>query len=183
LGIPDVDTFIWVGRLDDNKDPLCVLKALSAYTKAGHRYKMYMFYTSIELLEEIQNFISGKGLEEYIELKGNIVHSELELWYSASDFFIAASHSEGSGYALSEAMSCGCIPILTDIPAFSYMTNKGKAGLLFTPGDAEELLQRLLELRVQDRKILQSYVKEVFENRLSFMAIASRMMEIFELKK
>ena len=39
-------------------------------------------------------------------------------YYGAADVFVSGSHSEGSGYALIEAMSAGVVPVVTDIPSF-----------------------------------------------------------------
>ena len=62
-----------------------------------------------------------------------IVQSELEKIYNQHQFFILGSHYEGSGYALLEAMACGCIPIVTNIPSYKFMTNNGDCALLFSP--------------------------------------------------
>jgi len=183
LGIADVETYIWVGRLDSNKDPLCVLKAFRAYAEKGYDFKLYMFYNSEDLLSDIQKFIADSGLQESVELKGSIAHDKLELWYNASDYFVAASYFEGSGYSLCEAMSCGCIPILSDIPSFRYMTAEGRVAALFSPGDENELYQRLEELRHKDLGKMKSKVLEVYENRLSFSAIATKMKVIYGLEK
>ncbi len=183
LGLADIPSFIWVGRLDENKDPLCVLKALSTYAKMGNKFKLYMFYNAENLLNTIKRFVEDNALNDFVELRGKLKHEHLEKWYNASDYFIAASHSEGSGYALCEAMSCGCIPIVSDIPSFRYMTADGKAALLFPPGDAAKLVQRLEELHFRDIGEMESKVIEVYKDRLSFSAIANGFQEIFKLEK
>ncbi len=52
------------------------------------------------------------------------------MYYNSADYFVLGSHYEGSGFSLVEAMSCGVIPIVTDIPSFRMMTNNGKIGTL-----------------------------------------------------
>jgi len=183
LEIPDVLTFIWVGRLDTNKDPMCVLRAFRAYATEHTNFKLYMFYHTQELLEQIKNFIKANGLEDHILLQGKVPNEALESWYNASDFFVAASHSEGSGYALCEAMSCGCIPLVSKIPSFRYMTNQGDVGFLFEPGNHSQLYESLMKIDKNTISVDRKKVLELFKNRLSFQAIARKMKEVYSEKK
>jgi len=68
-------------------------------------------------LQEVNDTIKQSPvLWKAVSLKGKIDNDELSAWYSAADFYISGSHSEGGSYALLEAMACGCIPIVTSIP-------------------------------------------------------------------
>ena len=80
----------------------------------------------------------------------------MQLWYNSADFIISGSHYEGSGVAVTEAMSCGCIPVVTDIPSFRSMTGQGKCGLLFKPGNEQDLLAALLKTKEMDMEIEKS---------------------------
>lgn len=183
LQIPDVQTFIWVGRLDGNKDPMCVLRAFRNYATQHTNFKLYMFYHTEELLEQLKSYIRKYGLENHVLLQGKIPHAALETWYNASDFFVAASHSEGSGYALCEAMSCGCIPIVSKIPSFKYMTNQGDVGFLFESGNHSELYQSLMKIDMNTISVHRNRVLELFQKRLSFQAIARKMEAVYLEKK
>ncbi len=139
--------FLWVGRLNANKDPLCVLAAFEKYLAVKPSAKLYMIYQEHDLEEEVKAFISKSPvLATNVILKGKTDHNEIGDWFSAADYYISASHKEGGGYALLEAMACGCIPVVTDIPSFRMITNNGKLGSLYQPGNAEALLQQLLKL-------------------------------------
>ena len=63
---------------------------------------------------------------------GRLPHERLAAYYSAADIFVSGSHREGSGYALIEAMACGAIPCVTDIPSFRAIT--GGCGALLAGG-------------------------------------------------
>ena len=56
--------------------------------------------------------------------------------------FVSGSHSEGSGYALIEAMSAGVVPVVTDIPSFRAIA--GDCGARWPPGDAGAFADALL---------------------------------------
>lgn len=169
---------IWVGNLDANKDPLCLLHALKKYRENNRNFKLYMFYGKAELLPEVKSFITQNGLQGNVILKGKVAHSALEKWYNAADFFIACSHSEGSGVALAESMACGCIPIVSNIPSFVAMT--GNAGFRFTVGRSENLLMQLHKLDEIDVAEASFESQRQFEKELSFQAIGKKTSKLIK---
>jgi hypothetical protein len=80
-------------------------------------------------------------------------------------------------------MSCGCVPILTDIPAFRAMTGYGKCGLLFRPGDEERLLEVLEESTRLDLSLEKQKVLDQFRSDLSFDAISGKLITILSGKE
>ena len=181
LGYTDKTLFIWVGRLDTNKDPLTILKAFSEYAKQNQDTKLMMVYGTSDLEAEVKLFIEQNLLSSHIDLLGKLEHHLLEEHYNAADYFMLGSRYEGSGYALCEAMACGCIPIVTKIPSFESMTNNGDCGFLFEPGNANELLAILRQLNPREIEVLKSKVLLKFKNDLSFEAIANRISEVAQL--
>jgi glycosyltransferase involved in cell wall biosynthesis len=178
LGIEEENLFLWVGRLNENKDPLLVLSAFRAYKNKNADFKLYMIYGTFEMESEVKKFISGNGMENNVQLVGRVQHQDLEDWYSAADYFIAASHYEGSGIAMCESMACGCIPIVTAIPSFRTMIKEGNCGYLFQPGNADELLTILLNLNFSEKERLKEKVLEQFNNELSLKAIGRKIERI-----
>lgn len=170
--------FLWVGRLDRNKDPFTVLKAFAAYQEQQPAARLYMFYHEAEMLEPVKALIRELKLERAVTLMGYISNKQLEAWYNACDVFISGSHYESTGYALCEAMACGCIPLVTDIPAFRQITASGKAGILYKAGDANDLLNKLQELELLDREQLLEQVIAHFKETLSFEALSDRLKAI-----
>ena len=62
-------------------------------------------------------------------------------------FFVHSSKYEGFGLVIVEAMICGKIVISSDCPIGPReVLNNGKAGILFTVGDAVELSNKIEEL-------------------------------------
>lgn len=178
-GITGDHNFLWVGRLNANKDPLTVVQGFEKYLAINPQAKLYMIYQEEALLPALKIIIGNSGtLKDAVYLRGKVPHAELPDWYSAADFYISGSREEGSGYALLEAMACGCIPVVTDIPSFRKMTAGGKFGFLYEAGNPLQLLKLLISLETIDRKILSDAIADHFSNELSFKAIADKLFVI-----
>jgi len=173
--------FLWVGRLNKGKDPMTIIYAFEKYTIVCPEARLFMIYQTEELLPVIKGKLEeNEHLKKAVILKGKVNHCELETWYNVADFFISGSHKEGSGYALIEAMSCGCIPLVTNIPSFKKITCDGSYGFLFEPGNPESLLSILLNLKNIEREKLSKSIINHFNNSLSFRSIADDLFSICE---
>jgi glycosyltransferase involved in cell wall biosynthesis len=136
-----------------------------------------------KLLQGIESLVSSADWKSRsIVTVGKIAHQQLQPWYSSADFIISGSHYEGSGVAVAEAMSCGCIPIVTDIPSFRAMTGRGKCGFLYKPGDQGQLLELLIAAKGMDLEAERTKVLAQFKNELSFAAIAEKINHIIKLQ-
>ena len=181
LGFTGNHNYLWVGRLNVGKDPITVISAFEKYIISCPEARLFMIFQTEELLPVIKRELEkNQQLKKAVILKGKVKHSELEAWFNAADFFISGSHKEGSGYALIEAMSCGCIPLVTNIPSFKKITCDGTFGFLFEPGNSESLLNILLNLKNVGKEKLSSSVVEHFNHSLSFNSIADELVTICE---
>ena len=169
LGINGTNNFLWVGSLDKNKDPFTLLRAFDKYINHAPAAKLYMIYQDESLLREVRQIIEiSPFLKNTVNLIGKINHEQLPYWFSAADFYISCSFKEGSGYALLEAMACGCIPVITNIPSFKKMTLNGKVGFLYPAGNADVLLTTLQQLSVVNIEEQSAAVEKYFHENCSF---------------
>lgn len=172
--------FLWVGRLNANKDPLTVLKAFKNFSEQLPGAELWMIYGTDDLKNEVSGYINTERMQN-VKLIGTLLHDSLEDYYNAADYFILGSHHEGSGYALCEAMACGCIPVVTDIPSFRSIA--GEEGYLFKPGSDRELYDQLVRLSKEDKNEKQKKILEKFDADLSFGAIGTRISELVKQSK
>ena len=171
--------FLWAGRLNKNKDPLTVVNAFVKFLQFQPTAHLYMIYQTAELLPELQLLINtGKDNCKAVTLVGAMAHQEMQYWFSSADFIISGSHHEGSGTAICEAMSCGCVPIVTDIPSFRFMTANGECGLLYKAGNENALLDALMQTIQMNTEEKRKRTLEHFKNVLSFEAISRRIQEV-----
>jgi glycosyltransferase involved in cell wall biosynthesis len=175
-GVSGNPVFLWVGRLNENKDPLTVVKGFIRFLDHCPGARLYMIYHKSELKEAIESLLATDPVyRQSVILVGRVPHEELPDWFNSADFIIAGSYYEGSGVAICEGMSCGCIPVLTDILPFRMMTANGKCGLLFPPGDVAALVTVLIQTLSMNREEERRKTLEQFHSRLSFEAIARHM--------
>jgi glycosyltransferase involved in cell wall biosynthesis len=174
----DEVVYLWVGGLDDNKDPITAVKAFLKFALTETAARLYMIFQLENLSPQVQQLLAEEPNRDAVVLVGKLDNDELLYWYNSADYFISCSHYEGSGTAVCEAMSCGCVPIVTDIQSFRMMTDKGQCGLLFEAGDHSSLLAALTQSRQIDMDEMRRKVLEHYMARLSFNAIARDIRQI-----
>lgn len=172
LGMIGNANFLWVGRLNENKDPLFVLAAFCRYHEINAGARLYMIYQEDDMLDKVKSFIESNQLNTSVVLKGKVLHDQIATWFSAADIYISASKHEGSGYALIEAMSCGCIPVVTAIPSFNKITAGGEYGFIYHPGDIISVDQAIAKAVDSTSSELPGKIKKHFLQELSFDKIA-----------
>jgi glycosyltransferase involved in cell wall biosynthesis len=178
-GLGGEPLFLWVGRLDRNKDPLAVLAGFEQALLALPRAHLAMIYHTGELLPAVQERLAANpGLREAVSLVGRVPYDQLEPYYHSADYFVLGSHYEGSGYALAEAMACGVFPIVTDIPSFRMMTDQGRLGVLWPVGDAQALAAAMRRAAAQPASPRDT--RQFFEQTLSYPAIAGRALAAYQ---
>jgi len=167
--------FLWVGRLHDHIDPLTVLDGLEILFQKFSSASFYMIHSGGKLFSAVQKKIEGSQiLKQRVHLLGKIDRRKIKIYYDSSDYFVVGSHYEGSVYALSEALSCGCVPIVTNIPTFRIMTDEGKLGALWEPGNKNSFVEAAKIAMNKPLKNEGEACIRFFRENLSFDAIADK---------
>ena len=177
-GVNGSAVFLWVGRLNGNKDPLNVVKAFLRFAAISREARLYMIYQTDELLNEIKQLMNANQYGNNIKLVGKIPHDDLLYWFNSADFLLSGSHYEGSGTAVCEAMACGCVPVVTNIDSFRMITDNGRCGLLYKVANEDALLNALVQTQASSIEEKQQNCLTYFKSTLSFEAIANRIHEI-----
>ena len=171
---------LWVGHLDENKDPLTILEAVRRALQRLPELQLWCAFGSGQLLPQVQRLVrSDRQLAAHVHLLGRVPHEQVETLCRACDFFVLGSHREGSGYALLEALACGLPPIVSDIPSFRALTGEGAVGALVPPGESDALASALVRLAERPRENLRAAVRDHFQRHLSFEAVGARLVEAY----
>ena len=172
-GMSGRPVFAWNARLHPIKDPLTALRGFSLIRRAWPEAKLHMIYYSTEMQTEVLRTIAADpNLSNAVEMRGTIRPGAVEDFFNSADFLIQASLQEVAGYSVLEAMSCGVIPVITDIPSFRAMTDNGRCGILFAVGDHHSMAEQTLRVDLANVALLSRKVRDFFVQSLSYDAIA-----------
>mgnify|MGYP005840337279 CR=1 FL=1 len=108
-------------------------------------------------------------------------NNSLQEMYLRSEFVIQVSISEGFPNALCEAMSFGCIPIISPVGAMPTITNN--IGFTVAKRDTHELtlaIKNALNLNVKDRENLRLQAYAQIVNNFSEMERISKLAKVIE---
>lgn len=93
----------------------------------------------------LRALIAAKGLAGHVTLQGALTDTEVDAHYRQSDIFVMASHYEGYGMALTEALARG-LPIVTTLSGSGAAQLPDSAAQKVEPGDAGALAGALAYL-------------------------------------
>jgi glycosyltransferase involved in cell wall biosynthesis len=172
--------FVWTGRLDPIKDPITALRGFERILDTWPSAELYLHYLTDSLLPDLRDFISARpAMERRVHFRGRAASHEMEDIYNSADFFLQASRREVCGGAVLEAMACGVIPVIADIPSFRALTDTGAYGVLFPPGDDLALADRTIAVPLADVPRLSREIRDHFERKLSFPALAWQLDQVY----
>jgi glycosyltransferase involved in cell wall biosynthesis len=156
------------------------LRAFELIRQQRPAAQLYLYYLTDELRSEMQRFIATRpGLTEHVHFRSRVPRQQMPAIYNSSDFLIQASYREWSGLAVLEAMSCGVIPAVTHIPSFWKMTDGGRYGVLFAPGDHQALAAGVLAIPPDDIPRRSAEVCAWFQRALSFPVLAQQIADAY----
>jgi glycosyltransferase involved in cell wall biosynthesis len=171
---------LWTGNLYPNKDPLTILAGFECLLERAPGARLYMAYRYESLLAQVQARIAASAsLDRAVTLLGEIPHDQIEACYNSADLFVQGSAREGSGAALLDALACGVVPVVTDIPSFRVLTNGGRIGALWPVGDREAFTTALLRIAAQPLAPLSLETRRFFDTTLSFPALGRRAVAVY----
>lgn len=131
-----------IGRLEARKGHECLIRAMSHLAKtlptaslviAGHDPWNYG--------GRLQSLIHDLGLDGSVRLAG--FQSDIPLFLGALDVFAFASHAEGFGQVVVEAMAAGKPVVVSKVAPLTEIVVDGETGLLAEPSDAAEFARAL----------------------------------------
>lgn len=138
--VADKTKVLFMGRLDDQKDPLFFLDGIA----------------SVKNIETVSIRVVGEGIlfTEVVNrieaLKTSEINISLSSWsnspeqiYRDSDIFVMTSRYEGMPLALLEALACGLTCIVPDIPELSEIIDDGINGLVYERRNTHSLASKI----------------------------------------
>jgi len=179
-GLAGDPCLLWVAHLDRNKDPLTVLDGVAMAADQLPGLQFWCCFGRAPLLDAVKARIAGDPrLVGRVHLLGALPHERIERLMSAADYLVQGSHHESTGYSLLEALACGLPPLVTDIPSFHVLTNRGAVGQLWSRGRPESLAAALLKLCAEPRAQQRAAARACFEAQGSLEALGRKLVAAY----
>ena len=142
--MPDIFTFLHVGRMVWQKDQMLLLEACAALRHKGYRFKLLLVGDG-PLRETLIRRINDLCLNDTVQLYGALPKPEVINLYRRTHCFVLSSISEGSPAVLIEAMGEGQPVIAPALRGIPEMLTDGVEGWLFETGNVSALSEAMLK--------------------------------------
>jgi glycosyltransferase involved in cell wall biosynthesis len=174
-----VKQLVFIGRLNENKNLITLLKAITILKIQRSDFHLSVYYTSNEQELELKDYCAKNQINHLVTFKGSVAQNKIESILNLSDIFISCSLYEGSGYSLIEALACGVFPIASHIPAFDYILEELVEKEQFNPLDEKELAGKINKsLNREFTSAHKHAIRNHFENKCSNKAITLQLEQV-----
>ena len=157
LGWPDQPTLVSVGNLNRNKGHHLIIEALRAMPD----FRLALIGNGPER-ETLAELAKSLGVENRVELVGEVQQSDLFRYFSAADISVLASEREGWPNVLLESMACGTPVVVTRIWGTPEIVKSSDAGRFAEERSASGIAVAVRDLMESypDRAIVRKYAEE-----------------------
>ncbi len=169
-----------VGNLVVNKGTTLILEALALLNQPS--IHLNIIGEGVEK-ERLINLAQELGIVAQVTFTGVLPHTEMDTVYRHADLFILASYSEGRPNVVLEAMASGVPVIASDIDGVSELISDDVNGLLFKPGDSQQLSDCISRLLVDfecRHRLAVAARNFILENQLLWTNTADRYVELYK---
>lgn len=171
---------ISIGSLTEVKGHAVIIEAMSKMPKKENQ--RLTIIGEGPLKGKLKSRAEALGLSGQVIFKGQAAPSEIPKYLSKAHILILASFSEGRPNVVLEAMAGGLPVIASDIKGMDELIQNEKTGLLFSPGNSDELCQRIERL-VKDpqfaKDIGQNAKKTILGKGLTWTAAAASYAKLY----
>ncbi|HYW52270.1 MAG TPA: glycosyltransferase family 4 protein [Gemmatimonadaceae bacterium] len=126
---PDTLVLLFSGRISSEKRPHLAVDVCAALRDEG-RDVVLLFAGSGPLLQAVHERADSRSLGARCHFLGELDEHTLRHVYAAADVFLAPSEIEGIARSLYEAMSMGCIPVVSDVGGQRELVVSGTGSLV-----------------------------------------------------
>ena len=142
----ETETILFVGRIEERKNPIVIVKAASYVIKNFPKVKfIFVGKKETEYKKRIDEIIEKFSLQEYIVFYDPLEKEKLKKLYEDASIIVVPSLSESFGYTLIEALSYGKAVICSKIPVFEELVSKNSV-LFADPYNEQEWANFIVRL-------------------------------------
>lgn len=148
LGLPDLPTVAFVGRLDAEKRLDELIRAWP--TVLRHTDAQLALVGTGTRRGELERLAERTGVRHRVRFPGFVPDELLPTVYRAADVFAIPGVAELQSIATLEAVASGLPVVAADAVALPHLVSPGRNGFLFRPGDVDGLAESVVRLLTSD---------------------------------
>ena len=159
-----------------------VLKGFAEARKQNSRLRLLLLGDGSKR-QEIDKFIKSRGLIDSVYRPGVVPQEKLPAFYSASNIYLSCTHSDGASISLLEAMACGLLIIVSDIPGNREWIEREENGWLVHPSEIDEIATSLLSAARFPKEKIKKMVRlnrEIIVRRANWDVNVEHLLRLYE---
>jgi hypothetical protein len=155
--------FLYVGRLDEEKRVDVLIRAMR---KVKNQHIQLLIAGDGSKEKMIYRLVDDLNLSDRIKFIGRVERSQVANLLRDADVFVMPGDGESLSIATLEAMACGLPVIAANSMALPELVRTAKNGLLFQPGDENDLARKMDEMAAMSGRWKQMGIisKEMVQN-------------------
>lgn len=144
IGLKDIASILWVGRLIDLKHPEAAIQVAEKLKKNNYKFKLNMIGEGEKKIY-LQKMIKEKRLENYVHLHGFIPPEQVREWMEHADIFLFTSDkNEGWGAVLNESLNSACAVVANkEIGSVPFLIENGVNGYTYNRKKKDDLFNKV----------------------------------------
>ncbi len=142
-------SILYVGTLQPRKNITTLIRAFSFFRERYPEFELVIAGKKGWMYNKIYEEVSELGLDNDVFFTDYITDYQLGFLYKNAFCFVLPSFYEGFGIPILEAMGYGCPVISSNTPSLNEIGND--ACLYFDPNNTDDLLQKLVELKENEK--------------------------------
>ncbi len=176
---------LFVGRLDNQKDPMTLLRAMKILIEknANPKLKYSLSIVGDGVLEsECRKFCFESNINEHVSFKGWV--RDPYKYYLSADIFVMPSIYEALGYTFIEAAFFGLPIVATNVEGIPEVVIHKEMGLLVEPSSPQALADALQSLASDKsmREKFSRYGQEFVRKRFDMPEMMRCYEELYKMK-
>lgn len=168
---------IYCGRLAPEKDVGTILRAVALLEPKAVVGELFVAGEGPER-PALERLALEEKISHRVRFLGSVDPARL---YPGGEIYVSASQSEGMPNAVLEAMSCGLVPVCSDISGHRALIRTGVTGFLFEPGNPFALATQIAHLATDGsvRKRVAERARRQIEEEFSIDKVAERYEAVY----
>jgi glycosyltransferase involved in cell wall biosynthesis len=105
------------------------------------------------LKNQLFAYAMSLDLQNNVVFLGEVSQEEIARGLKGARIYISVSHSDGTPLSVFEAMACGTVPIVSDIPANREWISEGENGFYVDKNSPQDIAKKILDVLSMDNEV------------------------------